>query len=66
MKYDREVLFIRTQCDHEIRGLEDEYEDEDLSSDQIFDRLKANFASYMQKDVFDNCGKKLGKMVCSN
>ena len=63
MKYDRQVLFIRTQCDNAIRGLEDVYEDEDLSHDDIFDRLKSKFAKYMQKDVFDVSGKKLGKII---
>ena len=63
MKYDRQVLFIRTQCDNAIRGLEDEYDDEDLSHDDIFDRLKSKFAKYMQKDVLDVSGKKLGKII---
>ena len=60
MKYDREVIFIRTICDNAIHGLEDEYEDEDLSRDQIFERLKSNFDNYMTKEVFNSCGKKLG------
>ena len=60
MKYDREVIFIRTQCDNAIRGLEDEYEDEDLSRDQIFERLQSDFDDYMTNEVFNSCGKKLG------
>ena len=63
MKHKRHVLFIHTQCDTQITGLYDEHEDEDLTRDQIFDLLKGNFEAYMQKDVFDASGKKLGKML---
>jgi len=66
MKHKRQVIFIRTQCDNAIRGLEDEYEDEDLTRDELFDRLKENFEAYMQKDVFDASGKELGKMALLN
>jgi len=62
MKHKRQVIFIRTQCDTAIRGIRDQYEDENLTRDQAFNRLKANFEAYMQKDVFDASGKKLGKI----
>ena len=65
MKHKRHVIFIRTQCDTAIRGIKDQYQDDTgskLPREQGFDTLKANFQAYMQKDVFDACGKKLGKI----
>lgn len=60
------LLFVRTQCDNAIRGMQDENEDdenaEEKTPDELFVELKQCFAKYMEENVTKSVNKKIGKI----
>ena len=49
----KHCCFVRTQCDSQINGILDQFEDTnpDMTAEEAFLRLKEDFRMYIQKEV---------------